>query len=54
MNRTLLRRLDRLASRLDVPALSAEMALRLCEAGVVDLDQLSDAQLEAIADGRVR
>ncbi len=54
MTRALSRRVARLGARLDVGALRAETALRLLEAGVVDVERLSDSQLEAIADGRVR
>lgn len=54
MTRALARRLARLAARLDVASLPSETALRLWEAGAVDGDDLSDAQLEDIAEGRVR
>ena len=51
MTRALRRRLMRISGGLDVPVLTADAAAALLEAGMVDIRRLSDAQLEAIADG---
>jgi len=51
MTGALRRSIERVARNIDVQALSAEAAFTLLTAGLVQLDQMTLAQLEEIADG---
>ena len=51
MTRALRRGIDRVARNINVQALSADAAFELLTAGLIQLNQLNDSQLEQIADG---